>query len=434
MRNKNIANAGWIIGCKIIQALIGVIISMLTARYLGPSYFGVINYAAAVVAFVAPIAKLGLSHIVIQELVYSPNSEGKILGSSLVMSLISSLFCIIGVISFSFITNPHETETVIVCALYSTLLISYALEIIQYWFQAKLISKYTSIVSVIVYFLISIYKVILLFTKQSVYWFAVSNSIDHFIIGVILLIIYKKKSNQKLTFSFSYAKNLFSKSKFFIVSSMMITIFAQIDKIMLNFMIGDTATGIYSAASACAGMTSFVFAAIIDSMRPTILECKKSSNAIYEKKMCQLYSVIIYMAMAQSVVMTVLAKPIVLILYGNEYMASVSTLQIVVWYTTFSYIGSVTSVWILAEDKQRYLWFINMSGALVNVLLNAIFIPLWGVEGAAVATVITQMFSNFIIGFVFKPIKRSNYLILNSIKPTYVIETIKTVLNNRSKL
>ncbi len=431
IRNRNIANASWIIGCRIVQALLGVVISMLTARYLGPSHFGVINYAAAIVAFVAPIAKLGLTHVLVQEIVYSPESEGKILGSSLVMSLISSFFCIIGVIAFSIVTNPSDQETILVCALYSLLLISNAFEVVQFWFQANLISKYTSIVSVIGYLVISVYKVVLLITKQSVYWFALSNAIDHFVIGIVLLIIYKKKNGRKLSFSFEWVKKLFRQSKFFILSSMMITIFAQTDKIMLKFMMGDEATGIYSAAIGCAGMTSFVFAAISESLRPTILEYKKVSSPLYETNMCRLYTITIYMALAQSVVMTLLAKPIILIMYGREFLAAVPILQIGVWYTTFSYVGSARDIWMLAENKQQHLLVINCSGALMNVLLNALLIPGMGIAGAAIASVVTQIFANFILGFIYAPIRANNLLVLKSFDPRSLIDTVKIILKRK---
>ena len=427
IRNKNIANAGWIIGCRVVQALLGVVISMLTARYLGPSQFGVINYAAAIVAFVMPLTQLGLSHVLVQEFVCSPETEGKTLGSSLVMSLFSGIFCIIGVIAFAYVTNVGERETTIVCALYSTLLIADAIDLTQHWFHARLLSKYTSVVSVIVYCLITIYKIFLLATHQSVYWFAISNALDHFMIGVISLIIYRKKSNQRLDFSWDTAKKLFDKSKYFIVSGMMVTIFAQTDKIMLKMMIDEEATGIYAAASACASMTSFVFAAIINSMRPTIISYKDKNSISYETSMCWTYAIIIYMALAQSVVMTVLAEPIIGILYGNEYFASISVLRIVVWQSTFCYVGSVRNVWILAEEKQRYLWIINLSGALANILLNFLMIPLWGVEGAAVASLITQIFTNFIIGFIIKPIKYNNSLMLKSLKPSILLEMVKAL-------
>lgn len=432
LKNKNIANAGWIIGCKIIQALLGVVISMLTARYLGPSQFGVINYAAAIVAFVAPIAKLGLTHVIVQEIIYSPDDEGKILGSSMMMSLISSIFCIIGVIAFSIVANMNDKETVIVCSLYSVLLIAQALEYVQYWFQAKLMSKYPSVVAVIVYVLISLYKAILLFMKKDIYWFAISNAMDHLIIGIILLIIYRNKSNQRLKFSLKWSKKLLSQSKYFIIPSMMVTVFAQTDKIMLKFMIDDIATGIYSAASACAGMTSFIFAAIIDSMRPTIIAYKKKDSSSYEMNICRLYSVIICLALAQSLAMTFLAKPVIWILYGKKYFAAISVLRIVVWHTTFSYIGSVRNIWILAEGKQSCLWKINFSGALANIVLNLILIPIWGIEGAAVASVITQVFTNFIIGFVMKPIRYNNTLMIRSFQSKFLIDMVKMLIWKKS--
>ena len=427
IRNKNLANASWIIGCKLVQAVLGVLISMFTARYLGPSNFGVINYASAVIAFAAPITKLGLQHILVQEIVYNPTSEGKILGSSLLISLISSFFCILGVISFACISNSGETETIIVCALYSTLLIAYSVELMQYWFQAKLISKYASVVSVIAYFFVSIYKVVLLITECSVYWFAVSNAIDHIMIGFVLLVIYNKKSKYRLSFSMKTAKKLLNKSKFFIFSSMMTTIFAQTDKVMLKLMLGDEITGIYSAASACAGMTSFVFAAIIDSMRPTIVACKKDNDFSYEEKLCRVYAIVIYIALAQSVMMTLLAKPIIRILYGSSYYSSISVLAIIVWQTTFSYIGSVRNIWILAENKQHYLWVINLSGALTNVVLNIILIPGLGAEGAAIASLATQIVANVFLGYIIKPIRYSNYLVLKSLHPKVLLEMLNNV-------
>ena len=427
IRNKNVANAEWIIACKIVQAILGVIISMFTARYLGPSQFGVINYATAVVAFVSPIAKLGITYVIVQEIVYSPEEEGKILGSSIIMSLVSSALCIVGVISFSAIMNPDDTVTIIVCALYSILLISHALEVIQYWFQAKLMSKYPSIVAVIVYIVISIYKAILLVLNKGVYWFAVSNAIDHLIIGVVLLIIYKKISNQKLQFSFTWVKKMLSQSKHFIIPSMMVTIFAQTDKIMLKLMIDDTATGVYAAAATCAGMTSFVFSAIIDSMRPTIVEYRKKDIGLYETNLCRLYSIVIYLALAQSLAMTLLAKPIIWILYGSEYFSAVPALRIVVWYTTFSYIGAVRNIWMLAEGKQRYLWIINLCGAITNVVLNIILIPLLGISGAAIASFFTQFFTNVIVGFIMKPIKHNNWLMMRSLNPKFVIDMFRII-------
>ena len=187
---KVIKNASWIIGVQIIRSIVSIVISMLTARFLGPSSYGLINYAASIVAFVAPIMYLGLSGILVQEIVNSPEREGEIIGTAITMSFCSSLICIAGVVAFVFFVNAGEKETLIVCALYSILLIFQSIDLIQYWFQAKLISKYSSITGFIAYLIVAGYKVFLLLAHKSIFWFAISNALDYMLISLSLLIIY----------------------------------------------------------------------------------------------------------------------------------------------------------------------------------------------------------------------------------------------------
>lgn len=428
-KSKVTKNAGWIIGIQLVKSVFGMIISMLTARFLGPSSFGVINYASSIVAFVAPIMYLGLNGVLVQELVSTPEKEGETLGTSITLSFFSSLFCICGVIGFVSIVNKGETETILVCALYSVLLIFQALEMMIYWFQAKLLSKYSSMISLVAYLVVSGYKAYLLATRKSVYWFAISNALDYMLIAVGLMIAYKKLGGAPLSFRWQTARKLFAKSKYYIISNMMITIFAQTDRIMLKLMIDDAATGYYSAAVTCAGMTAFVFSAIIDSFRPMVFDCKKNNALQYEKNVCRLYSIIIYLSLLQSVFITLFAKLIIQILYGSAYAPAVDPLKLVVWYTTFSYLGSVRNVWILAENKQKYLWIINLSGALTNVVLNCVFIPIIGTMGAALASLITQIFTNVAIGFIIKPIQHNNTLMLRSLDPREMISTLKYFAN-----
>ena len=222
---------------------------------------------------------------------------------------------------------------------------------------------------------------------------------------------------------------MFSKSKFFIVSSLMVTIFSQTDKIMLKAMMSEKEVGIYSAAVTCAGLTGFVFAAIIDSLRPAIFENKKTSQKAYEDSLVSCYSVVIYLSLAQSIICTVFSGLIINVLYGADYAASAEVLALVVWYTTFSHLGPIRNIWMLAENKQKYLWIINLSGALTNVALNAVLIPFMGVMGAALASLITQIFTNFIIGFIMRPIRPNNLLILKGCNPTPLIRFSKRFIS-----
>lgn len=416
MRNKRvIANASWIIVSRIIQAFFAVIISMLTARYLGPSNFGIINYVASLVAFATPVMKLGLDAILVREIINHPDEEGQTLGTATVLNLISSVLCMLGTVTFCALVNRGEDEIIIVCLLYSLMLPAQAVEMIMYWYQAKLLSKYTSLVSLGAYILISAYKIFLLICNKNVYWFAISNAIDYMLIGIVLHILYRKLGSSPLSFSLSKAKQMLSQGKFYIVSAMMVTVFAQTDKIMLKYMIDETATGFYAAATTCAGMTSFVFAAIIDSARPSIFENKQKGEEYYERSVRMLYCEIIYLSLAQCLVITVFSKHIIYLLYGAAYKPAISALRIVVWYTTFSYMGSVRNIWILAEGKQKYLWILNLSGASANVLLNIWLIPRLGVTGAAMASLITQFFTNVSMSAIIRPLRRNNELMFSAL-------------------
>lgn len=427
-KNRAVSNAAWIISCRIIQALLNLVVNMLSARYLGPSNYGLISYAASVVAFVVPVMQLGLRSTLVQEIIDRPDREGEVLGTSLALTAVSSLACMVGVFAFSVVANPGEPVTWWVCGLYSVSLLFQATEMIQYWFQAKLISKYISLTSLGAYIVVSAYKIWLLITQKSVLWFAVANSIDFFLISATLFLLYHRFSAQRLSVSPKLAGALLKKSGFFIISGLMVTIFAQTDRLMLKAMMDETAVGIYSAAVTAAGMTSFLFAAIIDSVRPTVFEGSKISKEVCESRIVTCYSIIIYLSLAQSVVFTVLAGLIIRILFGADYAASANVLRVVTWYTTFSYMGPVRNIWMLLENKQKYLWMVNLIGAAANVVLNLCLIPFMGIMGAAVASVITQFVTNFLIGYVLKGIRYNNTLILRGLSPKPMLRALGVAL------
>lgn len=433
VQSKVIKNAGWIIGCKIAQSALSLVINMISARFLGPSNYGLITYVASIVAFVLPIMQLGLSKTLVMDLIERPNEEGTVLGTAFAMNIVSALACMTAVYGYLRIVDSNEPTTILVGFIYSISLIFQATEIFNYWFQAKLLSKYISIASLIAYVVVACYKIYLLVNGKSVVWFALSNSIDFAIISVILFVVYQKKGNQRLSISFKLGKEMLKRSKHYILSAMMVTIFQQTDRIMLKQILNETETGYYSAAITCVGVTAFIFQAIIDSFRPEILEAKKKKSINYESDVSMLYCVITYLALIQCVVMTVCAKPIVLILYGSKYINSITPLQITVWFSTFSYYGAVRNIWILAENKQRYLWIINLSGAILNVVLNAFLIPLFGASGAASASLVTQVFTNVIIGYILKPISYNNKLMYMGLNPKPLFIASKTFITTLFK-
>lgn len=272
---KVFRNASWLIACRIVQALLSFVIGTLTARYLGPSGYGVIDYANAIVSFMVPVVQLGIRSTLVHEIISAPEREGQVLGTSLCMSAGASLLGIAGVAAFAGIANRGEKKTVIVCVLYSISLLFQATEMLQYWFQAKLMSKYVAVTSLIAYAAVSAYRCFLLVTGKNVYWFALSQALDLMLISVCLYFLYRRLSGQHLSVSMPLAGAILRRSRYYILSGIMVTFFSLTDRVMITLLLGKEANGFYSAAVTCADISRFVFAAIVDSARPAVLEAKK---------------------------------------------------------------------------------------------------------------------------------------------------------------
>lgn len=420
-------NAMWIVAGKVAQAVIGMVLSMLTARYMGPQNYGLINYAASMTMFLTPVAQLGLTSTLVHELIREPDKEGEILGSAILMSLVSGVLCIVGIGIFVCIATPDEPATFRVCGLYSLLLLAQGAELIQYWFQAKLLSKYTAALTLAAYTLISVYQIALLVLHKSVSWYAVAKAVEHFIIAVGLIAAYRRLGGKRLAASGRRMMQLFRGGWMYMLSGLMVMMFAQTDRIMIKNMIGDAQMGYYSAAVVCANLAEFVFLAIIDSFRPVILTDRKRDIRRFENDMSALYSIILYLALAQSVFIAVFAKPIVRILYGSAYAPAVGALRIIVWYTAFSYIGSARTVWILAEKKQTLILVVNACGAAANIAMNAVLIPRWGIEGAAFASLVTQMLTNVGMGWILRPLRKNNELLVRGLDPRVIVQLIRSM-------
>lgn len=414
LKNKEVNNAGWLIGGKIIQMIFSLVVGALTARYLGPGNYGLINYGTAYVSFFVAIANLGINSVLVKTLIEKPEEQGQTIGSAIVLRIISSILSIVMIFGIVSILDRNEPTTILVVLFCSFSLLFNVFETFNYWFQSQYKSKVTAIASLIAYIITSGYKIVLLILNKDVLWFAFATSVDYIMVAVVLCIAYKRSGGARLSFSKQRSKELLSISYHYILSSMMVAIYAQTDKLMLKQMLNETVVGYYSTAVTLCGMWTFVLQAIIDSLYPTILRLKFQNQEAYEKKNRQLYAIVFYLSIFVSLCFTFLGWLAIKILYGDAYMPSNDILKVVTWYTAFSYLGVARNAWIVSEGHQKYLKYLYVSAAILNVLMNLIFIPFWGAVGAAVASLITQILTSIILPMFFKALRPNAKLMLEA--------------------
>ena len=415
LKSREVKNAGWIIFEQVFQMLISLIVSILSARYLGPGNFGSLNYTASFVTFALSVATLGMEGVVIKKLVAAPGAEGQYLGSCMLYRIVASILSMIAVTAVVFILNPGDGEKVVLVLLQSFQLLFRAVQILDCWFQRHLKSRYTSIGKLAACLCVSAYKIFLLVTHRSIIWFAFSNALSDLVIALVLVVFYLKENTQKLEVRPGLGREVLAESYHFILSGLMTAIYSQMDKIMLGQILTDTDVGYYTTATSICGMWIFVPVALINSFRPKILELKqRGDEKQYLLRLKQLYSVVIWLSIGVSLVITFLGKWIVLVLYGEAYLGAVSALRIAIWFETFAMIGTARGIWILCEGRNRYVKYYLGIGALVNLVLNTLWIPVWGIEGAAFATLITQIVTSLIAPLLFRETRVHTRIVLDA--------------------
>ena len=401
-------------GGRLVNKLLSFLVSIVTARYLGPSNFGLINYAAAYITFAASLCNLGINSVIIKDFSDHPEDEGTALGTTLALRAVSSFLSAVMIIGIVAIVDRGEGITILVVAFSTVGLLVQIFDIFNKWFQSRLQSKYAAIATVVAYLVVSAYKILLLISGKSVEWFALATAVEYTVTALVLLCAYKKQGGGKLKFSTKKAKQLLGSSSAFIVSGLMVSIYAATDKLMLKQMLDKSAVGYYALAVSLSAMWTFVLQAIIDSVYPSVIQSHGEDPERFKKKNRQLYAIVLYMALAVSLLISLLARPLVTILYGMEYLPAVEALRIVTWYTAFSYLGVARNAWMVCENKQKYLKYLYFGAAIANIALNCALIPVWGAAGAACASLITQIFSAVILPALIPQLRPNTKLMLEA--------------------
>jgi O-antigen/teichoic acid export membrane protein len=137
LKNKAFQNASWLIGGRIAQMVLSLFVGILTARYLGPGNYGLINYGTAYVTFFTALCGLGLNSVIVKDFVDNSQEQGEAIGSALIMRLFSSILSSVMIIGIVSIIDRDEPLTISIVALCSISSVFHIFETFHYWFQYR---------------------------------------------------------------------------------------------------------------------------------------------------------------------------------------------------------------------------------------------------------------------------------------------------------
>lgn len=401
-RKRFIKNIGWLMSGRIINLFLQFFVSLATARYLGPSNLGTINYVAAYISFFSSISSLGLSVIVIKEIAADEHDSNEIIWTSIWMRFITAMLSEICIISLFLITNGNDPTIIKIAILESLSVIFSAFNSFDYYFQAKLLSKWSAVSGVLSYIGMSLYRIYLLVIGADIVWFALAYSVDIIFSAFFLMTFYVRIEGLRPKFNWDIGKKLLKQSVHYLVAGLITILYGKIDSIMLGNMLDNTSVGFYSVALTISSMWSIIPGVLIETISPILYETAKKDRIQYLKKLKQSYALIFWLNAMYSIFICIFAKWIILLLYGEEYLAATTALRIVVWYYGISTMSTLNQVYLANDNKNKYINIFCLVGLIVDVVLNALMIPKWGINGAAFATLITHITIQIIVPYIFK--------------------------------
>lgn len=307
--------------------------------------------------------------------------------------------------------RPDDTLAKTLVAILGSMLLFRPCDVVMYWFESQVLSKYSVWVQNGSFLVFSAVKVVLIFQGGSLIAFTWVSVAEALLAAMLLVAVFKLHgpAHCRLRVTLTRAKNLINDSWPLLLSGIAIVVYMRIDQIMLGQMIGNDAVGIYSAATRISEVWYFIPMSIAASLAPAILDAKKRSESLYYQRLQHLYDMMVWLSVIIALPMTFLSTPLVILLFGEAYSLAGTVLAIHIWAAVFVFLGVASSQWFIAENRQVLSFQRTALGAFVNVLLNFLLIPRFGAVGAATATV----FAQFSVAFLFDGLqKETRYMFI----------------------
>jgi PST family polysaccharide transporter len=406
-REAAATNAGWLIAERLLSGLLAVTVTAAVARHLGPAGFGVLSFALSLVLLFGTFWTLGLSGLVIRELVREPDRESELLGTILGLRLLGGIVAVVAALGLTVILGTDAQTTLAVGILIVGVLTLYAFDGIDFWLQAQVRSRNAVIARSAALVIASAINIGLIVVAAPLLAFVVAAALEYALAGVGLVLVYVRLGGRPASWTFStgLTRRLLTASWPLILSGLANAINLRVDQLMLGTMKGDEAVGTYAAAARLSEVWYFVPVAIAASVFPAMVRAHAGDRATFQGLMGRLYDLMVALALPIAVGVSLLSSQLIFLIYGSRYAESGPILAIHVWAGPFVFLGAALSRWLIAEDRLRFSLVRHGAGALVNVGLNLVLIPPLGGVGAAISTLVSYAVASLGACFLYPPLR-----------------------------
>jgi len=378
----------------ILSKIINFFYVALTARYLGAANYGMLMFALAFVEICSIGLDLGLSTVLTREVAKDKSRMNKYVNNILSIKLGLSLITLIIIGLILYLTSYRQELDIVIIVLLSMTVMNSLTSVFNSIFQAHNKMQFVSVGRILISLITFLGALALIGAKASVADFSYLYLVASLVVFVISWFIYKLyfKGKISLSFNIKFWKYILKLALPFAASVIFAAIYYRIDSVMLKIFTDDAEVGYYNAAYGLIFAISFIQAIVISAIFPIMSKLYLESKSLLQTVFVNSFKLLAVLAFPIGVGVTLLADKFILIIYGAGYGNSILVLKILIWSLVFMLLNITFANLLNVINKQKIVAYQIIAASIFNVLANLYAIPKYGLLGASLTTVISEIF------------------------------------------
>ncbi len=363
------------------------------ARVLQVENLGKVNYSNSIVTYFALFASLGFSTYAIREGSKYRNDYDKL---NAFASQVFSINCLTVMISYTLLIffvfcSPN-------LRLYFGLIAIQSITIINNWIYVNWINvifeDYLFITARSI--IVQVLSIILLFTlvKQpsDYYVFASITIVSNLIVGILNFVYVRRYCKIRLVKQV-HLKSHIKPVLVFFSNTLAVSIYVNSDTTMLGWILGSYQVGLYSVAVKIYTAIRTMIAAVYNVTIPRMSRYVSEDNfKLFKELMNKIINLIVFIAIPTTIGLSTVSKEMILLLSGPSYVEAQGALELLAFALLFAILGGVLAYCVdIPLGYEKRVMFATSLSAVENIILNLFFIPLLGIKGTALTTLLSEI-------------------------------------------
>lgn len=428
---KIINNIGWLIFDKVFILLLQFFVGVKIANYYGATLFGQYSYAISLVAFSNIFFEL-INSRVLKKYYTKENFNILVFNTNFFKNSIAIILFFIPII-YKFFYKIDNTLFYLLILLCLDNILMTATSGIENFFEYKLEAKRivisNNIVKIISYFL----QYICMILNKGIIFIAIVRCIGSLIRVIILKYQYNssylgKLENKSVKLDIKLIVKIIDESKYLWFSFVSFLIYTQTDRLMINHYLGVEEVGVYTIGMQLSNILAILIGPIQNSLFPKFLELYRNDYQKYYNFYKLTNTIITQFYLIITLISIIVVKYTFKYVYSSQYDGAILIYSILAFSVFIKANGSLQTSHMTIKNITKKSFYKTLVSLILNIILNILLIPKYGINGAAIATLITQFIALFLIDFFIKEYQEQAIIQLKSLNLIYLIKEIKKYL------